>query len=339
MTRRRDPSGGQAAKAAKAAHDEVPPALLVHLEGWPQDAWLAEIRRQAPELDVRTIDALGNVEEIGAALLWRPPAGLLARLPRLRLIVSAGAGVDHLLSLPDLPADVPISRFVDPDLAQRMAEYVTQQALMHLRLQPRLTLCQRRRQWCDDLVPPRADEVTCGIMGMGQLGRAAAAMLRAVGFRVIGWRRQRRPDDGPEVLAGEGALDRFLAQTDILVCLLPLTKETEGILDLSLFRRLRRDGPLGGPVLINAGRGRLQKEADILRALEEGVLAGASLDVFETEPLPADSPLWDHPNVVVTPHIAALSMPAAVVAHALRQLERVKAGLPVEHVVDRARGY
>ena len=313
-------------------------ALLFHATGWPQEEWLKELAHQAPWLDVRTTENLGDPQDITHALVWKPPADLLTQLPSLRLIISAGAGVDHLLSLPDLP-DVPVSRVVDPDLTRRMGEYVAQQALMHLRRQRDYDACQKRREWCSGIVPPTAPEVTCGIMGLGALGAESARLLRLLGFRVAGWARTRRYIEGMRCHAGNDELDEFLAGTDILVCLLPLTPETEGILNIGLFRRLRQDGPLGGPILINAGRGRLQKDADILAALDEGVLKAASLDVFETEPLPQGSPLWDHPAVTVTPHVAAVSSPRAVVAYALRQIARMERGEAPENLVLRERGY
>jgi len=313
-------------------------ALLFHATGWPRHVWLAELARLAPGLDVRTQERMGNLDEIEFALVWKPPAGLLEACTNLKLIISAGAGVDHLLALPGLP-DVPISRVADPDLTCRMGEYVLQQALMHLRRQPELCACQKRREWGSHLAPPKAAEVTCGVMGLGVLGKRAARMLKGAGFDVAGWARSRKRIRGVRCYAGAEDLEAFLAQTDILVCLLPLTDATRGILSLPLLRRLKGNGALGGPVLINAGRGQLQRDADILAALEEGALKAASLDVFETEPLPQDSPLWDHPGVIVTPHISAISSPRAIVAYALRQIALVQAGKKAENLVDKRRGY
>jgi glyoxylate/hydroxypyruvate reductase A len=197
---------------------------------------------------------------------------------------------------------------------------------------------QSERVWRDH-PDPSAAEVRVGIMGMGVLGRAAAAALAPLGFKLAGWSHTRRSIPGVETFAGQGELHRFLARTDILVCLLPLTPATRGILRYDLFRQLARDGALGGPALINAGRGGLQVEADILRALDDGTLTGASLDVFEREPLPTASPLWPHPNVYVTPHNAAQSDPRALTKYVLAQITRIERGLAPENVVDRARGY
>ena len=184
-----------------------------------------------------------------------------------------------------------------------------------------------------------ASEVNVGIMGMGVLGRDAAAVLARIGFRVAGWSRSPRQLPGIETFHGAAGLDAFLARTEILVCLLPHTPGTEGILNLALLRKLERDGALGGAYLINAGRGKLQVDADILAALDEDALAGATLDVFPTEPLPAASPLWLNPKVTITPHNSAASVPEEVVAYIVRQIERFEAGHGMENVIDRASGY
>jgi glyoxylate/hydroxypyruvate reductase A len=176
-------------------------------------------------------------------------------------------------------------------------------------------------------------------MGLGVLGLDAARKLAAMGFDVAGWSRGPKTVDGLLAFAGAEGLDAFLARTDILVCLLPLTDETRGILDASFLRRLARDGRLGGPILVNAGRGGLQVEADILRCLEDGSLRAATLDVFEREPLPEDSPLWTHPAVTVTPHNASMSAPDAVGLQVAQGIRDMEAGLPLRHRVDRSRGY
>jgi glyoxylate/hydroxypyruvate reductase len=177
------------------------------------------------------------------------------------------------------------------------------------------------------------------VLGLGVLGMDAALKLKALGFRVAGWSARQKSAPEIECFSGAEGLDALLATTDMLVVLLPLTDPTRGLLNASLFARLKQGGPLGGPVLINAGRGGLQLEADIVAALETGALKGASLDVFEREPLPADSPLWTHPAVYVSPHNAAISEPSAIVAAIARQIEAFERGEPLRHVVDRRRGY
>ncbi|WP_064681546.1 2-hydroxyacid dehydrogenase [Rhizobium bangladeshense] len=270
------------------------------------------------------------------ALVWKPDADLFNRAPNLKVIFSGGAGVDHIIGMDGLP-DIPIVRFVDRSLTTRMSEWVVMQCLMHLRGQYAHDSHQRRREWAK-LIAPEAAEVTVGVMGLGVLGQDAVAKLKVMGFNVIGWSRTRKEIDGVETFDAR-ELDGFLARTDILVGLLPLTPDTTGFYDRGLFKRLRRDGALGRPVLINAGRGRSQVEADIVSAIRDGILGGASLDVFEVEPLPSDSPLWDMENVFITPHDAAVSEENALFRHVETQIARFERGEPLEFVVDRAAGY
>jgi glyoxylate/hydroxypyruvate reductase A len=300
----------------------------------------AEIRALDPDLDLRIAPDIGRVEDIDTALVWQPTPGLLRTLPKLRLIVSVGAGVDALLEDPTLP-DVPLVRFVDPDLTGRMAAYIALNVLYHHRRMTELRGQQAGKVW-RYLPEPAANAVRVGLMGLGVLGRAAAAALRPFGYRLTGWSRTSKAVDGVAAFSGAVGLDAFLAETDILAVLLPLTHETRGMLNRALFARLSRGGRsalLPGPVLINAGRGGVQVDADILAALEAGELYAASLDVFQTEPLPASSPLWSHPRVVVTPHIAAESSPAAIARYALAQMRASQRGEALANLVDRSRGY
>lgn len=320
------------------------PALLVAAKGWDAKDWAARI---APLLPGRTVlatddaslfhgpaEALAEVHYMAA---WKPAQETVDRLPRLRAIFSLGAGADHILRLPRLP-DVPVVRMVDPDLTARMTEYVVWQALDHLRRGPAYRRGQRAHRW-HEFPQPAAREVTVGLMGLGVMGTDAASALVRLGFPVRGWSRMQRTIDGVETFAGPAGLDPFLAGTDILVSLLPLTPETGGLIDLPLLGKLRRTGPLGGPVLINAGRGGTQVEADIAAALADGTLAGASLDVFEDEPLPPESPLWDFEAVTITPHVAAVSDPDVLTRRIAAEIEAFERGAPLSNCVDRARGY
>jgi glyoxylate/hydroxypyruvate reductase len=219
-----------------------------------------------------------------------------------------------------------------------MAEYVVLHVLMHHRQEPYLRDSQRVKRWAPKYQWP-ASAVTVGIMGLGVLGANAAEVLRRIGFKVVGWSRSRKQIDGVACFAGLEQFDAFLERTDILVCLLPLTPGTRHILNRDLFSKLNRSSPLGAPVLINAGRGGLQNEADIIACLDDGTLGAASLDVFEQEPLPANSRFWTHPRVVLTPHNAADTDPDEISKYVARQIERFEAGDALEHVVDPARGY
>ncbi|BCH57535.1 2-hydroxyacid dehydrogenase [Agrobacterium vitis] len=271
------------------------------------------------------------------AVLWKPEPSLFTRASGLKVLFSGGAGVDHVLTLPGLP-DLPIVRFVDRSLTDRMSEWVVLNCLYHLRHMSQYLRQQRDKVWNEMDLQPEARDVTVGVMGLGVLGQDAARKLKVMGFNVIGWSRRRREIDGIDTY-DEARIDEFLARTDILVGLLPLTPETRGLYDSSLFSRLRQGGALGKPVFLNAGRGGSQVEADVIAALQKGVLGGASLDVFEKEPLAMDSPLWAMENVVVTPHAAAASDVRALFAHVETQIARFEAGEALEHVVDRSAGY
>lgn len=271
------------------------------------------------------------------AVVWKQQPGLLSTLPNLKAIFSVGAGVDHIFADPTVP-NLPIVRVVAENLSQYMTEYVCWRVLDHHRQGMLYRAQQPRKIWYEPPQPP-ANEIAVGIMGFGELGRAAAKALLALGFKVNGWSRTAHGMEGVTSFHGSEGLTPFLNATDILMVLLPLTSATEGIVNYQLLGKLRRENPLGGAVLINAGRGRLQRDADILRALEEGVLKEASLDVFEKEPLPETSPLWTHPRVFVTPHAAAMSDPAHLAGPMLDQMDAFDRGEPLKNLVDRNAGY
>jgi glyoxylate/hydroxypyruvate reductase A len=314
-------------------------ALLYLIPTWPVDLWTTAMRRQAPDIDIRVWpDKVGRAEDIDYAVAWLPPANVLKSLPNLKVIFSLGAGVDAILKDPTLPEGVPIARVNDPDLTMRMSEYVVLHVLMHHRQQRRLDQNQREKIW-DPFATHAASAVTVGIMGLGVMGSDAARKLAVLGFKVVGWSRSRKTIPEVECFAGQAEIDSFLERTDILACLLPHTPETTGIINRRVIAKLSRKGPFGAPILINAGRGKQQVEADILAALDSGALYAATLDVFESEPLAKDSPFWTHPRVTVTPHVAADSDPETITAYVLRQIRRHQRGLAVENVVDSKRGY
>jgi len=310
--------------------------LLIALT-WEPEPWVERFSRLLPERKTVLLGEPCDRRSVRYVATWGPKPGTLSGLPNLEVIFSLGAGVDHLMGYPDLP-DVPIVRVVQDDLSDRMSEYVVLHCLMHLREQRRCDAQQRERIWRHDQSPPKAVEVRVGMLGFGVLGQDAARKLAIMGFDVAGWSRSPKRVDGFRVFTGN-ELDAFLARTDILVSLLPLTSDTRGILNQKLFRKLARDGRLGGPVLINAGRGGLQVEADIVGCLDDGTLHAATLDVFETEPLPPESPLWTHPAVTVTPHNAAVSEPEATARYIVEQIRRFERGEPLQNIVDPERGY
>lgn len=309
--------------------------VLLTATGMDLDDWLPPF---AGRRDV-VLEPDGNADpSIAYAVVWKQPPGILADLPNLKAVFSIGAGVDHVLADDTLPGDVPIVRVVNENLTQHMCEYVAWRVLDHHRRGQTYREQQQSRHWRGH-AQPTSDEVTVGIMGFGALGNAVADNLVGLGFSVQGWSRSKR--DHVRVICHNGVdgLDPFLTATDILVVLLPLTDQTAGIIDYQLMGKMKPDGPLGGPVLINAGRGGLQTEADILRALDDGTLHEASLDVFETEPLPAESPLWRHPRVFITPHAAAESDPRHLVPPMLDQMDAHDRGEPLKNLADRKAGY
>ncbi|EUC00670.1 Hydroxypyruvate reductase [Rhizobium sp. CF080] len=285
---------------------------------------------------LRASDPGVDLSQARYAVIWKPDPNLFQRAPKLEVLFSGGAGVDYILTMPDLP-DIPIVRFVDESLTTRMSEWVVLQALSHLRQVPAYLRLQRERQW-RELSQPEAKDLTVGVMGLGVLGLDSVRKLKVMGFDVVGWSRSKKTIEGVETFDG-GELDAFLARTDILIGLLPLTPDTLGIFDASLFARLRQGGALGKPIFINAGRGGSQVETDLVAALDNGILGGASLDVFEKEPLGGDSPLWAMDNVIITPHAASASDVRALFRNAEAQMERHEAGAPLQHVVDRKAGY
>lgn len=312
-------------------------SLALLITDWNVSPWEQSLMRLAPDRQILTAPVFATPEDIAYALCWKPQQGLLATMPNLQVIFSLGAGVDHIYEDRALP-DVPIVRIIDPDLSMRMSEYVVLHVLMHHRKQRAYDSLQGKSAWREFSQAP-ASAVRVGIMGLGVLGRDAAEKLRTLGFQVNGWSRGAKNLTGITCFSGEAGLDDFLRQTDILICLLPHTPATDGILNTILFEKLSHDGPLGKPVLINAGRGGLQREEDIISALDQGVLGAVTLDVFETEPLPVSSPLWQHAGVTITPHNASASDPETILRNVLKQIEAHEAGKKMDNIVDPAQGY
>jgi glyoxylate/hydroxypyruvate reductase len=315
-------------------------ALLIHggTDNWSPERWKRRFDDACGDRRVGLLpDTAFDPAEIHYAAVWKPAPGELAAFPNLRVIFNLGAGVDALMADSSLPK-VPLVRVAVGDLTGRMTEYVVLHVLMHHRQEPYLRASQREKRWQPKAQWP-AGAISVGIMGLGTLGTNAAEALRHLGFRVSGWSRGPRQVDGIACFHGQRQLDAFLRQTDILVCLLPLTPDTRHILNRGLFAKLNRDSPIGAPVVINAGRGGLQNESDILQCLDDGTLGAASLDVFAQEPLPADSRFWTHPNVVLTPHNAADTDPDEISKYVARQIERFEAGDALENLVDPKRGY
>lgn len=295
--------------------------------------WVEQMRELMPEATVCKSSDDYERAHIDYAIVWRPPNGWLASHPNLKAVVSIGAGVDHVLENADFPGGVDLIRTTGDELTQRMREYVALHVLRHHRLQPELERQAEVRRWKAPITPP-ATRRGVGVMGLGNLGLAAATTLRDLGFDVHGWARSRHDVDGVRVHAGESEFDAFLAASEILVCLLPLTEATRGILNAELFGRLPDKA-----CLVNAARGEHLVEDDLIPALDTGTLAAATLDVFHEEPLPDTHPFWGDPRITITPHNASQIDPESGGRLIAENIRRHANATVVEDQVDLERGY
>ena len=307
-------------------------AFLYH-SGDDPERWRRAFLDCAPDLEMRVHPEIGEASDIVAAFVWRPPPGLLASLPNLKLIHSKGAGIDHLSSDPNLPAGIPVVRLVDRSARLLMTQYVVHAALRHHRFMDHFAAAQAEGQW-RKLLPPDTEMTTVAVLGLGALGAAAARMLGALGFHVIGWSRGPKDIPGVECVHGAEALPSVLGQARILVCLLALTEETRGIINARTLAALPR-----GAYVINPARGAHVVEEDLLAALDSGHLAGAALDVFHREPLAPEHRFWSHPKVIVTPHVSADAVPRTAAEQVAENIRRAVAGEPLLNPVDVERGY
>jgi glyoxylate/hydroxypyruvate reductase A len=295
-------------------------------------AWEKALRAELPDASFRVYPDIPEPAAVTTALVWKPPHGLFAPLINLRLVVNLGAGVDSLLGRDDLP-DVPITRLSDPGMISLMVSYVLFAVIRYARDIDKFEEAQARGEW--RYIHPRSlATVKVGVLGLGELGAPAASALTGLGFDVRGWSRS--PKDVPGVVCCHGinALDALLGEVEILVVMLPLTPETHGLVNSHRLRRLRP-----GTKLINASRGAVVDEEELIAALSDGHLGGATLDVFVTEPLPPSSPLWRMPNVMITPHLASITVPESAARDVAESIRRVRQGEPPLHVVDPRRGY
>lgn len=309
------------------------PALVLYLSTARAQWWKEHLQSLLPNIECRLWDDSGDPDDVLYAVVWRPPDGWLRGFSNLRCIFSIGAGIDHILEDTDLPAGVPIVRTTGTDLTQRMREYVCLHVLKLHRRSAETEAAQREKRWHNRIVPV-AQERTVGIMGLGNLGRASADALCSLGFKVSAWTRHKRTVAGIDCYAGDAEFSAFLADTEILVCLLPLTTATENILKAELFSQL----PPGASI-INVGRGAHLDETDLLHALDSGQLSHATLDVFRQEPLPEAHPFWQHPNITITPHVASMIDPESGGKEIAANLQRFINGEPIEDLTDPARGY
>lgn len=295
-----------------------------------QDAWRDALATRLPDARVH---AGGDAPPCDYAVLWKPPAALFARQPRLKAMFSLGAGVDGLLASPALPRDVPLVRMEDAGMAEQMVEYALHAALREFREFNRYADDQHAASWQPRPVTTRRD-FRIGVLGLGVLGGAVAQALAGFGFDVTGWSRTLRSIEGVRTLHGSAGLDTTLARSRLLVLCLPLTADTDTLLDAARLARLPR-----GAAVVNIARGELIDDEALLAALDSQHVQAAYLDVFRVEPLPSDHAYWRHPRVSVTPHIAALTGLEAACDQVADKIRRLEAGMPVTGIVQRARGY
>jgi glyoxylate/hydroxypyruvate reductase A len=296
----------------------------------PANKWKTAFTELAPEISVVVGHETPHPETIEYAMLWRFPEGILKKFNNLKLIYSMGAGVDGVLADPTIPKKTPICRVVDPQMAFSMSNYILMAVLQHHRQWEAYAQAQQQKHWAQHEVDEL--DLRIGVLGLGHLGMDAALKLHQLGFEVLGYSTSAKKT--PFSSYHGNALSTFLASINVLICVLPLTPQTKGFLNQSLFKQLKQP-----TYLINVSRGGVQVEKDILMALDKGQLNGAFLDVFEQEPLPQESALWTHPKIKLTPHIASLTREKASVQQVLENIKRLKTGIPLLHQVDREKMY
>lgn len=304
-------------------------SVLIICPGRKTEPWVNAIKKAHPGVKIQVYSEDEDREEVEYAISWKHPRGVFRNYPNLKVIASMGAGVDHITGDPEISQDIIITRVVDEQLSTDMGVFVLALVLDHLR---NISFHTNNDHWKPKSYQ-RIEDVRIGIMGAGILGRAVAKRLISNGFQVSGWAKEPKTLENFEVL-GEGQLDKFLEKTNILVCLLPLTSETENILDKKLFEKLPK-----GAYIINVARGQHLVEQDLLEMVNSGHLSGASLDVFRKEPLPEDHIFWNNDKIKITPHIASVTDPTKVVPQMIENYNRMKKGEPLENVVKREKGY
>ena len=307
-------------------------ALLISVsEFWEDEKiWRQWVQEELPEMDVRVHPDDGDVNEIKYVATWKHPHGILKKYPNLKAILSLGAGVDHILSDPDLPEDLPIVRLVDPKLTHEMCFHALHWVL-HFHSNHFLYMKQQMDKKWKQQGSIQPEDRTVGIMGLGNIGRGIGDSIVNQGFKVLGWgANQISSLDDIQYFSGDEQLGDFLEKTDILINVLPLTESTTNILRKHELQHLPR-----GAFIINMGRGGIVNETDLLSLLDEGHIAAAAMDVFEEEPLPANNRLWSHPSVYITPHIAGQSNPqssAKTIAKNIRRIEDGKMPFPIYNI-------
>ena len=297
------------------------------------DWWKNHMSSLLPNINFFLMRENYEKDKIDLAIVWKPENGWLKTFKNLRCIISLGSGIDHILCDPDLPKNIPIIKTTGEDLKIRMREYVVLHVLKHHRNLQAVTEARNTHQWKQIIEPP-ANKRTIGIMGLGNLGLDCAITLKSLGFKVNGWSNSKKNIDGINTFTGEKELTKFLKQVDILVCMLPLTPKTRGILNLELFNKIEKEF-----CLINVARGEHLVEEDLLKALENKIIKEATLDVFHIEPLPIKHPFWKNSKIFITPHIASLLDPEAGGKEIAKNVNDFLDGKQVENLIPPGKGY
>ena len=308
-------------------------SIVIITTGKETNGWEKALKAKRPELEVLVHPDVGAKDKVEFALVWGHPQGVFKEYPNIKCIASMGAGVDHILCDPELPASATITKLQDPTLTRDMGLFVVALVLNHMRNLTAHKLNQQQHNWSRKHYLT-TDNTTIGLMGMGTLGAHAATELTKLGFKVNGWARTEKQAGGVKVYKGEEELDNFLAKSDILICLLPFTPQTENILNKQTLGKLPKSA-----FVINVARGKHLVDDDLIALLDSGHLAGASLDVFREEPLPEDHPFWSHPKINITPHIASITDPASAVNQILENYDRLQRKEPLKNIVSPELGY
>jgi glyoxylate/hydroxypyruvate reductase A len=308
-------------------------AIVLISEKSNKERWQKALKLLLPDLNVGFYPNDSNREEVDFALVWHPPLGVFKNYPNLKVIASTGAGVDHILKDPNIPEGVIITRVVDIKLTNDMSNYLIAQVMNHIRNIAYYRLEQQEMKWSPK---PYLDDskIQIGIMGMGELGQDVANKLKHLGLNVHGWARSKKDLSNIKVFAGSNEFTDFLSQSDILICLLPLTKETFNILNKDTFSSLP-----SGAYVINVARGEHLVVDDLIEALDSGKLSGACLDVFREEPLPNDHVFWTHPKISITPHVASITIPESVASQIIENYKKMIKGELLLNSVSRSAGY
>lgn len=309
--------------------------ILFYLDGHPHDVWRNAFEAAIPGVDFRSYPDWGTPDDGPAyAFVWFPKPGLIAEYTNIKTIFSLGAGVDHILKDPSIPEHLPVVRMGDDGLKEGMAEFAVMTVLMHHRGMPKLRTAQVQKKWFQ-MFPPAAADVRIGMLGYGTLAKACTAHVKPFGYPINTWSRTfKNSEDGVKHYTGNRQLKDFLANSDIIFCLLPSTPETTGLLNAETMTWLPK-----GASIINAGRGSLINIDAMIKLLDNGHLSAATLDVFPEEPLPQSSSLWHHEKITISPHIAAVTRPVNAAEYVARNIARIERGELPENLLDRERGY